>query len=958
MSQEDHHKNPPTDKSAENDQQSNQTSAKLAGESVTSEQQAAPYEKKFYSFSSSSDKVATTGDDQPLMDLMKRAKAAHHRQSVSEFVIEDTKQGVIHTHRGTERIGGNAAGTPRKSFMDGLKKIFEKASTPAERDQLQGAFSMEYMMRKAKELIGDIQSSIAGKPAAVEKLPYDPSTGTDLTQLPFRPGIDDPTAAPAADIARALGVQVAQAATATAEAIGKQVGQAATDQVTPTALPFRPDIIDNAASEVLPQMPFLPHNPNADLEGVSKLSEKTSSASGPKVPPGGGLHDELKPEYIRSVFNAQSQSSYGGEVLLSNAEIPTGAYDAGQGESLETIAAKHLGSGFTKEQVRAYAREIAQINGLTAQPKDVPLLLPGHDGQGGMTIPGVVNASGDLLLTKHPDGSHTIERHWTLRKAVVHPQRNGDTVEEHCGKGPSDKFFVRHTSDGKTLYQKDATATPYKLNHSKEVHAAHRDLHRLANKLIADPLDRAKFEADMVRFEDRAHKRGLSDQEVAETYKQIARLMEGYVPYGSSDGKCPAPGERLRLAEEVLSQAAEPRTINQGQFMTCQITCVEALIYEKEPSKAAALVADVAMTGRYRSPDGTVVTLDSQSILPQATAYFLDNTRSFATQLFNVTAVNLVYRSSGMNEQYSQDERKQVHHGLEGDQYVIEQINRLREHDTGERLYTKNWLGHTELSKLTPPGLDNDQIIGAYLLVTGRHAEAFKALSNPFDPSNYLSERTPCGVEIAFDEDIAGKGKLVDAIHTEADLRMKLETLAKTQNGFPIMVRVHTQNEPFYSDSGQGTKGGAGGWHAVRITGFVPPNGVKIDNQWDSDVDHEAKPIPLHQLYLAMKRPEKSVIDYERDVVANRKSGNIDTEMEFELLRTKHAVGQLSDYDYGAAVAKRYLEAKQRWQDQQKINKFDQKEKDRAEKLLHDMQKAWQKASPKAAYGFSGAPNL
>ncbi|MFN8659542.1 MAG: hypothetical protein U0105_24620 [Candidatus Obscuribacterales bacterium] len=232
MSHENQHKNLPNDQAKEGDKQPSITSAKTANENITAEPQAPSYEAKFHSFSSSSDSTATTSDDQPLLDLIKRVTGGGNNtesqgRAVSEFAIEDAAQGVVHTHRGAERLGAQAekAATaepaPRQSFLDGLKKIFDHASSPEEREQMQSAFSIDYMMRKAKEFIGDVQSLITGKPVAVEKLPYDPSTGADVQPLPFRPGEKDSQPVPMIirermspdepEAARSLGVQITEA---------------------------------------------------------------------------------------------------------------------------------------------------------------------------------------------------------------------------------------------------------------------------------------------------------------------------------------------------------------------------------------------------------------------------------------------------------------------------------------------------------------------------------------------------------------------------------------------------------------------------------------------------------------------------------------------------------------------------------------------------------------------------
>lgn len=148
------------DQSKEGDQKAT-TSAKVAAEGVTSEPQAERYEQNFTSFSGTADK----------------------KLHVQQFVLEDKEKGVQHTAKaGKKGAGGEVKGAaeregesqrhsdhkgevardkdkdkdkappPRASFLAGLKKILDGASTPEEAAEKQGAFSIAYMMRKAQEL--------------------------------------------------------------------------------------------------------------------------------------------------------------------------------------------------------------------------------------------------------------------------------------------------------------------------------------------------------------------------------------------------------------------------------------------------------------------------------------------------------------------------------------------------------------------------------------------------------------------------------------------------------------------------------------------------------------------------------------------------------------------------------------------------------------------------------------
>ncbi|HEY9869562.1 MAG TPA: hypothetical protein V6D08_10390, partial [Candidatus Obscuribacterales bacterium] len=101
-------------------------------------------------------------------------------------------------------------------------------------------------------------------------------------------------------------------------------------------------------------------------------------------------------------------------------------------------------------------------------------------------------------------------------------------------------------------------------------------------------------------------------------------------------------------------------------------------------------------------------------------------------------------------------------------------------------------------------------------------------------------------------ENADGKGAvLFDSEKELEDVILK----AKQDGQLPIVMAVHTGQEPFWTDSGGGSAGGSGGWHVVTITDYDPKSQkVSIDNQWGSEADHLALDgIPLSDLYLASR---------------------------------------------------------------------------------------------------------
>ncbi|HEY9755984.1 MAG TPA: hypothetical protein V6C97_12530 [Oculatellaceae cyanobacterium] len=221
---------------------------------------------------------------------------------------------------------------------------------------------------------------------------------------------------------------------------------------------------------------------------------------------------------------------------------------------------------------------------------------------------------------------------------------------------------------------------------------------------LEEPL-KSQLKNYVVDFENRADKDGLSPKEVADTYKQAERLLE------AKDDQLLPEEQRQRLAAEVILHAAHPNEIDQGYYNTCNVTCLEKLIYSKHPSDAAKLVADVALTGQYRAKDGTVVNLeptphnDSKKYPPAL------GTRDHASEIFQVTAVNIHYQQTNSRIRYEQMELPQP------------------ANPTGERLM--DYSNHTPVpmkanrKQLQEPNLTDEQIcqIGDAIIGERQRAE-------------------------------------------------------------------------------------------------------------------------------------------------------------------------------------------------------------------------------------------
>lgn len=164
------------------------------------------------------------------------------------------------------------------------------------------------------------------------------------------------------------------------------------------------------------------------------------------------------------------------------------------------------------------------------------------------------------------------------------------------------------------------------------------------------------FKANLIGFENRAKVDGLSPKEVNATLFQLGRMTDavGETPMSSKD--------RRHVTEQIMKQAADPRTIDQGQHLTCNVTVVEARTYSRTPSEAARLVVDLSLTHHYESTGHPLIKLDISPQPHNESKKFptSDGDRSYASEIFQVAAVNIYYEKNHANIEYVQNEHGEL----------------------------------------------------------------------------------------------------------------------------------------------------------------------------------------------------------------------------------------------------------------------------------------------------------
>lgn len=321
-----------------------------------------------------------------------------------------------------------------------------------------------------------------------------------------------------------------------------------------------------------------------------------------------------------------------------------------------------------------------------------------------------------------------------------------------------------------------------------------------------------------------AHKK--VEEQIKETYHHLNRILDKDTP----DFAGLSPEEKSKLVRQVLENSCNTTDVRQGNHSTCNVAAIEGRTYAQEPAAAAKMVADVVLTGEYQTRDGSTIKIDKGSLQPHDEAKMdplPDGGRNFASQVFQVAAVNVYHQRHG-SWRYEQREAS----GEKG--------------DTGERLvdYSQNppKEGPTLWDELR--GKDSEyfyrspQLGGERIIDIGD-----QIMDNGNQPWYFAAKDAPT----------FGQPPTVDSPES---LKEALEE-AKRSGELPIVLRVNTQKEPFLKDSGNGEAGGSGGWHVVTVTNIIdgdPPK-VAVDNQWDKNSDRTSreKALDYDTLYQAMR---------------------------------------------------------------------------------------------------------
>lgn len=314
---------------------------------------------------------------------------------------------------------------------------------------------------------------------------------------------------------------------------------------------------------------------------------------------------------------------------------------------------------------------------------------------------------------------------------------------------------------------------------------------------------------DMDAFAQRARANGISDGEVSETFRHVARILE------AGPNARLSRDERLVLASQVMHNAAFPTEIRQNEN-TCSVTALEVRTYMQHPSAAAALVADVAARGSFTGHDGTVIRLDGRSLTPSALGTTdlsrESQSRSFASQLFQVTAANIANLNDPDFRSLRYEQRPPTRDGDFGEALVDSRTGRVFGHEPG--------------AAGRPNGL-----IAASESITGRSGEGAAFLVN-LERQGRTATR-------------AG------AFRNAEELGQRLEALTR-EGRMPAVIFVHANSDLFARSSNAVPRNLFNDGHFVTITGYDPVSRtIRYDDQYGPESDRNDRPVSLQNFYNA-----------------------------------------------------------------------------------------------------------
>lgn len=441
---------------------------------------------------------------------------------------------------------------------------------------------------------------------------------------------------------------------------------------------------------------------------------------------------------------------------------------------------------------------------------------------------------------------------------------------------------AKDAKDGKAAPKDAADIAPLKALSADDRLTA-TDLRALATKSFPNAAEREAFLTNLDKFEKRADTDKISREDREKFYAQVGRILQNADAGGNTRFK---PDEMRKLASDVMRHGAAPGTVNQGGYPTCTAAALEESLYKAEPATIATLVADVAITGQYKTVDGTVITPPERNLKPDKYNHDSpDNKRSSANQIAQITLLNVHWNRQdafgGVSGTEGEGERAPVggkkgklfyEEGHPKDNMGDSQV-RIMDHSTNPPTpitTTSYRMDPTQEPGAALPLLPVETPIDSPAMSIGKIGDIYSQLRGHKELTLVSSYEHPRN----------------HSPKTAADFKKLFEQAAAGENGmkFPIVLGVHANLEPFRSDMRVLTPDGGKAkdpkdakkeeerlstmhaHHAVSAFDYDPKTGmVTVENQWGLDVDHTGAPsskakIHIDDLFKAYKGEDDKAV--------------------------------------------------------------------------------------------------
>lgn len=337
-------------------------------------------------------------------------------------------------------------------------------------------------------------------------------------------------------------------------------------------------------------------------------------------------------ERIQSMTAFGQQFAAGNKIQL---DVNPGKYKAEQEKPLLEIARERLPQNATEAQIKSYADEVkllnltrvsTRANGTEIAKAGETLVLPGHNRDGAILF----EDSRGTRYSYTQDGKMTL----TNKDGTGYTrssQGSGDNLrvtQENFGPKLEDNFKVVFGNHDRIIESTRLEKPPRALATERA------NLESIAERTLTIDRERVAFRQNMQAFEERAKRDHLSSDEVAKTYRDLADIL-------NTRGDTPmTERERARLVTQTLRAIANPKANDQGAYGTCQTAVIENRVLAEEPSKATAILSQIAKEGKFTAMDGTRVEMDATNLRAHGQSAFNapdgSNVRTYASQVLEM----------------------------------------------------------------------------------------------------------------------------------------------------------------------------------------------------------------------------------------------------------------------------------------------------------------------------------